>query len=106
MTTKISYNWLFVIITLCAVASLCVCSPIDSVNRRLEPEEKRKYKKITIGITVFFLMIFGVLSILKFRGYAVCISVGIMLSASSQIPYMLKEIIKKHSDVAIKNSER
>lgn len=95
---NIPCNMVFKIITLGAATSLCIWSPIDSENRRLTPDEKKSYKKTTCIITLFFITIFVFLLVIKVDRFAVCIAMGLVLSAGLQLPCIIKELIFKLKD--------
>lgn len=76
------------IITICAGFSLIILSPVDNKNRRLNIREKKYYKHIAIFITILFEIIYFALCIFKINTYAICISVGLILSAALQIPFL------------------
>ena len=78
-------------VTIAAMISLMLCSPIDSENRRLSEEEKKCCKIATIIIVFFFGILDFVLYLCQKETYAVCISIGIILTAGLQIPCMLKK---------------
>lgn len=82
------------IATFGAAASLCVWSPIDSENRRLMPDEKKRYKKTTCIIAALFAMVFVFLLAINADTYAVCVAVGLLLSASLQLPCILLQLRK------------
>ena len=73
---------------------LFVFSPIDSENRRVDIDERGTYKKLT----VFFVILFGVLDVTLFLAgkkiYTICFSVGVLMTASLQIPCIVKKICK------------
>lgn len=73
-----------------AIFSLIICSPIDSENRRLQKEEKRRYKRTAGLIAVIFLGLYIFLIICRAEQYAVYIAVGVILAAVLQIPCMLQ----------------
>lgn len=77
------------IVTFGAAASLCILSPIDSENRRLTPNEKKRYKKTTCVIAAVSVMLFVFLMAIRADTYAVCIAVGLILSAGLQLPCIL-----------------
>ena len=77
------------IITFCAIFSLITFSPIDNENRRLNACEKKHYKHITAIIALLFGIVYFILCIFQIDTYAVCISVGLLLSAALQIPCIL-----------------
>lgn len=78
------------IIVLGAVTSLCILSPIDSDNRRLSDEEKRRYKKVTCVTAVTFAVLYGLLYLAKSDTYAASIAVGLALPAGLQLPCILQ----------------
>ena len=55
-------DWRLAITTAIASVSLIVFSPMDSENRRIDRDERRSYKKMT----VFCVTVFGVLDIILF----------------------------------------
>ena len=80
---------LCVIITAVAGIGLGYFSPIDHENKRLSNEEKKMYKKVTVILTS---MSWGAALLLQLLGqelYAVCISIGIMMTAVLQWPVAL-----------------
>jgi accessory gene regulator B len=94
LTIIISCSLLLGIITLSSALSLCANSPIDSENRRLKHSEKKRYQKMSILFTLFFTVLYGFLILLGHEHYAVCISIGLILSAVLQMPYILPKTIK------------
>ncbi len=93
--SHIEHNVLFDAIVIWAVVSLIVCSPIDSENRRLEPDEKKLRKKETTIISLFFYIVYIGLLLLGKQSYAVCIGTGMILTAGLQVPCIIKNIAKK-----------
>ena len=67
---------------------------MDSENRRIDRDERRSYKKMT----VFCVIVFGVLDIILFLLgkyiYTSCFSIGILLTAGLQAPYIVKKMRK------------
>lgn len=84
------YGWWLSFAMSVAVLSLCVHSPIDSENKRLDEEEKIRYRSISRKIAILFLMIHFLLVFVGFRWMAISIAIGIILSALLQIPCILK----------------
>lgn len=84
-------DWRLAITTAIASVSLIVFSPIDSENRRIDRDERRSYKKMT----VFCVTVFGVLDIILFLLgkyiYTSCFSIGILLTAGLQVPCIVKK---------------
>ena len=83
------------IVTFIAVVSLCICSPIDSENRRLTSVEKKRYKLTACGIAVVFFALFVLLKFLKADIYAVCVAVGLILPSLLQLPYIIAVVWNK-----------
>lgn len=71
---------------LVSIFILIICSPIDSENRKLEKTEIRAYKRTTGIITLAFSIVYIILIYLHAESYAVCIAVGLILSAGLQVP--------------------
>lgn len=94
ISMHVQCDWKLVIATIIACVSLIIFSPIDSENRRLDINEKRKYK----NVTVFCVIIWGLLDIafflLRKYIYTNCFSVGILLTAGLQVPCIVKKMHK------------
>ena len=73
-----------------SMISLSLWSPIDSENRRLEVDEKQQYRKTAILISVVFLFVHLLLLLLRLKELAVCIAVGLVLSAGLQLPCVIQ----------------
>lgn len=84
-------NGILDVITGWAIMSLIVCSPVESENRRLEKEERKQYKVIARILACVFGMIYTVLRLCGIEEYAVCIFMGIVLSAILQVPCYIKK---------------
>ena len=82
-------------VVLVSALSLICNSPIENENRLLSREEQICYKRITIIITVIFVLIDLLLLCLHMNSSAICISVGIALSACLQIPCILSHFVRK-----------
>ena len=80
---------------LLGVVWLVVFSPVDSENRRLEPDEKKLRKRDVAVLASLFYLIYIVLSAFGRERYAVCVGVGILLTAGLQIPCILQKMTKK-----------
>lgn len=78
-----------------AMSSLSVFSPVDSENRRLDAEEQQQYKKVARRIVIIFGMIYIILRLLHQDRYASCIAVGVILSAGTQLPCIVKLYLQK-----------
>lgn len=95
MASKLTYS-LPLCICMCAGAGLVfLFSPVDSENRRLEPEEKTRYRAIA-GILSAAVCVIAIIG--KMAGnekLAVCMAVGLLLTLSLQIPCILQRTVKK-----------
>lgn len=98
VTARIPCNGIVSLLMLAAVISLGIFSPVDSENRQLDPQEKKKYKKITIWIAMAFFAIYVLLLLLRLDYYAKWIAAGLILPAVSQIPVALKRISGKYRE--------
>ena len=81
-------------LTIIASVSSIVFSPIDSKNRKLNTDEKKIYKKITVLCVIFLGLLDVVLFLLAKSVYINCFSVGILLTAGLQVPCIVKKICK------------
>lgn len=88
-------DWILLTITILSGISLAYFSPLEHENRLLSDKEQIRYKQITAAIVA---CVFGV-SVIFFcfclYTYAVCISIGLILSASLQLPCVLRNVLRK-----------
>lgn len=75
-----------------ATASLCVFSPVDNENRRLDEEEKKQYRGTTMKLASVFLLTGILFCLFGLQTYAVCIFIGIILTACLQLPCIIKRV--------------
>lgn len=88
---RLFYSEALFFITAASAISLIQFSPIENNNRKLELVEKRQYKKITmISVIAFFVVAIILLWMDKDRD-AICLFIGIQLTAALQIPCLLKK---------------
>jgi len=86
MATHLVYDdWTAVITTVC-VLSLCWNGPMESENKQLDDCEKRKYRRITIVLSVIFYVIHWICVCIEMQQIAICLAIGICLTASLQLP--------------------
>ena len=90
----LEYSAVISICLMLAGISLIAFSPIDSENRRLDDDEKIRYKVITAVMTTVFAVLHLILLVLGLRSVAVCIAVGLILSATLQIPCVVMRLLK------------
>ena len=74
-----------------ACITLMLLSPVDSVNRKLSDTECLRFRRKSRGITIFYLMIYTVLTVMHYHTYAVCIALCIILAASLQLPCIFQK---------------
>jgi len=91
--SHIKCGMLLSIVTFGGVISLMICSPIDSENRRLQLNEKKRYKFMTGVIAFAFAIVYILFYLHGADTYAACIAVGLLLSAGLQIP-CIPQLIK------------
>lgn len=100
LSVRIQCDWRFLVVTVLAIIGLICFSPIENENRKLDTEEQKVYKKVTI----LLVMLFGAVDLLfiwcKLYEYSVCISIGMILSAGLQIPCLLEQWIHRYGKVA------
>lgn len=99
LASHIIYDlWISVLVVI-SVIGLSLWSPIDSENRRLEPDEKEQYRKKVIQITIGFLVIHLLLVLFGKKEWAVSIAVGLMLSAGLQLPCIFQSFREKRKEL-------
>ena len=94
MSFYLECDWKLAGITIIAGIGMGYFSPIDHENKRLNDKEKKLYKKATI---ILVGMSWGIALLLQLLGketWAVCISIGIMMTAGLQYPVVLKKYWK------------
>ena len=100
LSMYVQCDWKLAIAVVIASASLIIFSPLDNESRRLDAEEKIAYKKITI----IQVLLFGLLNIVLFLfgkyTYIICFSIGILLTASLQVPCIVKKISKLTKNIS------
>lgn len=73
-------------------------SPIDSVNKRLDDNDKKFCKKVTIFIVGVIFGVVGVLWIIGYRYYTVFIESGIILAELLQLVAICHNMIFNEND--------
>lgn len=95
LSMHVQCDWKLAIATVIASVSLIVFSPIDSENRRLDMDERRTYKKITVFCVIFFVLLDTILFLSGKDVYNICFSLGILLTAGLQAPCIVKKCINR-----------
>ena len=85
ISTYINNNLLFNVIYIASSILLMIFSPIDSANKRLDNDDKRFCKKITILIVVVLFIIVELQWIAGYRYYTKFIESGVMLAEILQL---------------------
>lgn len=86
------------IMYIAATILLMVFSPIDSVNKRLDDNDKKFCKKVTIFIVGVIFGVVGVLWIIGYRYYTVFIESGIILAELLQLVAICHNMIFNEND--------
>lgn len=89
-----SGTW-FGVLVLMGVIWLIAFSPVDSENRRLEPDERKQRKKEAAILALVFYFIYIALLLFGKERYAVCVGVGILLTSGLQMPCILQKMTEK-----------
>ncbi len=87
----VTCNMALKILTAVAAVSLCICSPVDSENRRFSNNEKITYKRTTWFIVMFFMVVFILFLVTGKEKFAICIAIGLILPASLQLPCIISK---------------
>lgn len=87
---KINVNWILSLLLVLSGVSLMIFSPIDSEERKLNRQEKKTFHRITMIMVISYAGIYMLLSHFGLKRYAVCIALGIILSASLQFPCLAR----------------
>lgn len=94
ITTYIQSGTALSIAVLLAFGSLIHFSPVESENKRLEIYEKIRYRKTVAVLGGMFWLLYVLLRLLQYDGYAVCIAVGIVLTALLQLPCIIQSLME------------
>ena len=86
---RMGENHVNYIVLILSIISLCIFSPIESVNKPLSEEDKYNGKITLIERIIIFVSIGLVLLFFEQVKYVNCIFVGIILTAITQVPCIL-----------------
>lgn len=95
ISCSLSANTVLMLATLAASLNLIIFSPIDHENKVLSIKERKVYQNVTGILTC---SLYGVVMIMKYNGLrneAVCISVGILLTAGLPSAMYCKKICER-----------
>lgn len=81
---------------------LIIFSPIDSINKRLDDDDKMFCKKITIVMVLVFFVITEILWCMGFRYYTRFIVVGVILAELLQLVTIFRNMVETESYRKIK----
>lgn len=82
----IPYGGRLIVVMLMAALLLFMNSPIESGNRRLDEQERRTYKKVTIGFVMFTVLISMLCDRCGREDAAVNLALGVILTGALQVP--------------------
>lgn len=81
-----------------AFVTICILSPVDSDNRKLNLSEKKRYRKYSTQSVFVYLIIYVILSIFKMDLYAVSLGLGIIFVSGLQIIAVIENILNSKID--------
>lgn len=81
---------------------LIIFSPIDSINKRLDDDDKMFCKKITIVIVLVIFVITEILWCMGYRYYTRFIVVGVILAELLQLVTIFRNMVENESYRKIK----
>lgn len=93
-STIVQNGWFVGIVTAISATGVFIFSPVDSENRRLDAEEKRRYRLLARRNVCVLCLLYVVCTIAGYHSFAVCLSIGITSGALAQIvciPKLLKQ---------------
>lgn len=82
----ITYSYGLICFMLISVVLLILNSPVESENRRLNEQERRTYKKVTIVLVVLSMLISFVCCECGLENTAANLAIGVILTGALQIP--------------------
>lgn len=91
----IKWSMGFAVVTFVSAGSLMIFSPIDSENRRLDLKEKQSYKKMVFWLVGIAILTITLLYLFNLPMYAICISMGLILTAGLQVPCIIQKCVIK-----------
>lgn len=91
LTKMISNSLMLGIIVFGSWISLIACSPIENENKQLSINAKKAYKESTAIWVGIFTATYFVFGFMKQDTYAVCVALGIILTAILQIPCLIRK---------------
>lgn len=94
IASRMTYNVLLCVCMCAGAGLLFLFSPVDSENRRLDQEEKMRYRSLAgiLSAAVCVIAVAGKLA--GSEKLAVCMAVGLLLTLSLQIPCILQRTVK------------
>ena len=82
---------LYIVLALASI-SLMINSPIVSPQRPATPEEQKHFRHVVIAAMILYNSIILLLSGTGFSHWAVCLALGLILSAVLQIPCIISKM--------------
>lgn len=77
-----------------SVIILTLCSPIDCKERKLTQKERSLFKKVTIILSLFFLLLYSILIFYDEWNQGISLGLGIVIPAFLQLPCIFRNIYK------------
>lgn len=99
LTGSLQCEMVLHILVVVSVFILVVFSPIDSENRRLDADERKIFKKVTIIGSLFWMSFYVVCVVLQYEKSAVSIAIGIMLTAGVQLPCLAQSCLERTKSI-------
>lgn len=84
-------TWIVHMLAIISGVSVIINSPIDSENKKLEEDEFNQYRCITYLLVIITIILYFALITLNQSYYAICLMVGLVLTAILQLPCIVKK---------------
>ncbi len=93
LAARLVYSWQLCAGMFLGAMGLFLLSPIDSENRRLDEEDKRRYRHVTGGLSFIICIVSVLWKLCGDEKAAVCMAIGLLLTSVLQIPCVLHKVI-------------
>ena len=94
LAIRLNLNWQIILMTMIASVNLTIWSPIDSESRLLDQDEKYNYRKKAVCWLLIIWLVNIMLYILGQYSYVMAFCMGVLLTASLQLPCINKKMQK------------
>ena len=92
-------DWFFYIVTIVSCISLSVFSPIETPQKKLILQKRKRYKRTVVLITLSLGLIIAIMFLFNLGYYAKHISIGLLLSAFLQGLHFIVDSVKHLFDI-------